>query len=185
LAEMVRGRAGIVEDEAPQDARAKLRAALELHLPDPQERRFVEPRLAHLLGLEDAPIGDQENLFAAARMFFERLAQEGPAVLLFEDIHWADSALLEFVEDLNEWSREVRRLVDTPAGPERSDRRSTWGAGRRNFTSIFLEPLGTGAMETLLAEPVPGLSEELRNRILERAEGVPFYAVETVRMLLD
>jgi class 3 adenylate cyclase/tetratricopeptide (TPR) repeat protein len=185
LAEMVRGRAGIIEDEDPSSARVKLHTAVEEHLPDPQEQRFVEPRLAHLLGLEEAPIGDQENLFAAARMFFERLAQEGPAVLLFEDIHWADSALLDFVEYLIEWSREVPLFVLTLARPELSDRRPTWGSGRRNFTSIFLEPLPTKAMETLLTEPVPGLSEELRARILERAEGVPFYAVETVRMLLD
>jgi len=185
LAEMVRSRAGILEDEEPTSARAKLRAAIEEHLSDPQERRFVEPRLAHLLGLEEGAAGDQENLFAAARMFFERLAQKGPTVLVFGDIHWADSALLDFIEYLIEWSREVPLFVLTLARPELTDRRPTWGSGKRNFTSIFLEPLSTEAMETLLTGPVPGLSEELRGRILERAEGVPFYAVETVRMLLD
>ncbi|HEU5264920.1 MAG TPA: adenylate/guanylate cyclase domain-containing protein, partial [Gaiellaceae bacterium] len=185
LAEMVRGRAGIVEDEESTSARAKLRAALEEHLPDPQERKFVEPRLAHLLGLEEGAVGDQENLFAAARMFFERLAQTGPTVLLFEDIHWADSALLDFVEYLVEWSRDVPLFVLTLARPEFMDRRSTWGSGKRNFTSIFLEPLSAEAMAVLLTGPVPGLPEELRDHILERAEGVPFYAVETVRMLLD
>jgi class 3 adenylate cyclase/tetratricopeptide (TPR) repeat protein len=185
LAEMIRGRAGILEDEEAASARAKLRAAIEEHLPDAQERRFVEPRLAHLLGLEEAMAGDQENLFAAARMFFERLAATAPAVLLFEDIHWADSALLDFIEYLIEWSRDVPLFVLTHARPELTDRRPTWGSGKRNFTSIFLEPLPTDAMEALLTGPVPGLSDELRDRILERAEGVPFYAVETVRMLLD
>lgn len=185
LAEMVRGRAGIVEDEETGSARVKLRAAVEEHLPDPQERRFIEPRLGHLLGLEEGAIGDQENLFAAARMFFERLAQQGPTVLVFEDIHWADSALLDFIEYLIEWSRDVPLFVLTLARPELADRRSTWGSGTRNFTSIFLEPLSTDAMEVLLTGPVPGLSDDLRVRILERAEGVPFYAVETVRMLLD
>ena len=185
LAEMVRGRARIHEDEGPASARAKLRAAVEEHVPDPQERRFVEPRLAHLLGLEEGVAGDQENLFAAARMFFERLAQTGPAVLLFEDIHWADSALLDFIEYLIEWSRDMPLFVITLARPELTERRPTWGSAKRNFTSIFLEPLGSDAMEVLLTGPVPGLPEELRERILERAEGVPFYAVETVRMLLD
>jgi class 3 adenylate cyclase/tetratricopeptide (TPR) repeat protein len=185
LAEMLRGRAGILEDEEPASARAKLRAAVEEHVPDPQERRFVEPRLAHLLGLEEGVAGDQENLFASARMFFERLAQTGPAVLLFEDIHWADSALLDFIEYLIEWSRDVPLFVITLARPELTERRPTWGSAKRNFTSIFLEPLGSDAMEVLLTGPVPGLPEELRERILERAEGVPFYAVETVRMLLD
>jgi predicted ATPase/class 3 adenylate cyclase len=185
LAEMVRGRAGIVEDEETASARKKLRTAIGEHLPDPQERRFVEPRLAHLLGLEEGAVGDQENLFAAARMFFERLAQTGPTVLLFEDIQWADSALLDFVEYLIEWSRDVPLFVLTLARPELADRRPTWGSGKRNFTSIFLEALSTDAMEALLTGPVPGLSGDLRERILERAEGVPFYAVETVRMLLD
>jgi predicted ATPase/class 3 adenylate cyclase len=185
LADMVRGRAGIVEDEETASARDKLRDAIETHLPDPQERRFAEPRLAHLLGLDEGVVGDQENLFAAARMFFERLAQTGPTVLVFEDIHWADGALLDFIEYLVEWSRDVPLFVLTLSRPELQDRRSTWGSGKRNFTSIFLEPLSSDAMEVLLTEPVPGLSEELRTRILERAEGVPFYAVETVRMLLD
>src|SRR6476660_1727540 len=175
LAEMVRGRAGILEDEDAQSAREKLRRAVEEHIPDPQERRFAEPRLAHLLGLEEGTVGDQENLFAAARMFFERLAQKGPAVLLFEDIHWADSALLDFIEYLIEWSRDVPLFVLTHARPELHDRRPTWGSGQRNGTSIFLEPLPTEAMPTLLTGPVPGLSDELHERILERAEGVPFY----------
>ena len=185
LAEMVRSRAGIIEDEETSAAREKLRAAVEEHIPDPQERRFAEPRLAHLLGLEESAVGDQENLFAAARMFFERLAETGPTVLVFEDIHWADSALLDFIEYLVEWSRDVPLFVLTLCRPELQDRRPTWGSGKRNFTSIFLEPLSPDAMAVLLTGPVPGLSEELRARILDRAEGVPFYAVETVRMLLD
>ena len=185
LAEMVRGRSGIVEDEDSASALSKLRAAVALHIPDAEERRFVEPRLAHLLGLEESAAGDQENLFAAARMFFERLAEQGPTVLVFEDIHWADSALLDFVEYLAEWSRDVPLFILTLARPELAERRPTWGAGKRNFTSIFLEPLSADAMDVLLTEPVPGLPDELRARILGRAEGVPFYAVETVRMLLD
>jgi class 3 adenylate cyclase/tetratricopeptide (TPR) repeat protein len=185
LADMIRGRAGIVDDEPATSARKKLRTAIEEHVRDPQERRFVEPRLAHLLGLEESVSGDQENLFAAARMFFERLSGGGTAVLVFEDIHWADSALLDFIEYLIEWSREVPLFVLTLARPELLDRRPGWGSAQRNFTSIYLEPLSTDDMEVLLTGPLPGLSEDLRARILERAEGVPFYAVETVRMLLD
>ncbi len=185
LAEMIRGRAGMLEDEPAETALPKLRAAVELHFEDSDERRFVERRLAHLLGLEGGASGDQENLFAAARMFFERVAERGPTVLVFEDIHWADSALLDFVEYLHDWSRDLPLFILALARPELTERRPTWGAGKRNFTSITLEPLAADAMETLLTGPVPGLSDELRERILERAEGVPFYAVETVRMLLD
>ncbi|MGH2679022.1 MAG: adenylate/guanylate cyclase domain-containing protein [Actinomycetota bacterium] len=185
LAEMVRGRAGILEDEESSTAARKLAASIEEHIPDEAERRFVAPRLGHLLGLEEGGAGDQENLFAACRIFFERIADQGPMVMVFEDIHWADSALLDFIEYLVEWSRERPIFVVTLARPDLTERRPGWGAGTRNFTSIFLEPLPSEQMGTLLSDPIPGLPEELRERILERAEGIPFYAVETVRMLID
>jgi predicted ATPase/class 3 adenylate cyclase len=185
LAEMVRMRAGIAEDEESQSSLAKLRTSIEEHVPDPEERRYIEPRLSHLLGIEDRGIGDQENLFSAWRLFFERMSDQGPTVLLFEDLHWADSALLDFIEYVLEWSRDRPIFIVTLARPELADRRPTWGAGKRNFTSLFLEPLPEPAMDELLTGPVPGLPDELRRRILERAEGVPFYAVETVRMLID
>ena len=185
LAEMVRGRAGIVEDEDSVSASAKLRAIVDDIVPDPNERRFVEPRLAQLLGLEDRPPGDEANLFAAWRLFFERMSDADPVILIFEDIHWADSALLDFIEHLLDWSRERPIFILTLSRPELLDRRPTWGAGKRGFTSIFLEPLPPEAMETLLAGPLPGLPGDILEKILQRAEGVPFYAVETVRMLLD
>ena len=185
LAEMIRGRAGIVEDEPSASAAAKLRATIERHVPDADERRFLEPRLAHLLGLEDRGQADQENLFAASRMFFERVADSGPTVLVFEDIHWADSALIDFIEYLLEWSRDRPIFILTLARPDLTERHPTWGAGKRSFTSLVLEPLSHDVMDVLLTTPVPGLPDELRERILARAEGIPFYAVETVRMLLD
>ncbi len=185
LAEMVRMRCGIVEDEEPAAALAKLRATIEQHLPDPEERRWVEPRLAHLLGLEEGAAGDQENLFSAWRILFERLAEISPTILVFEDMQWADESLLDFLEYLLEWSRSYPLFVLALARPELVDKRPSWGAGKRNFASLYLEPLSADAMGGLLAGLVPGLPDDLRTRILERAEGVPLYAVETVRMLLD
>ena len=185
LAEMVRMRCGIAEDEEPAAAREKLRATLEEHLSDPEERAWVEPRLAHLLGLEEGAPGDQENLFSAWRILFERLAEESPTVLVFEDMQWADSGLLDFLEYLLEWSRAHPLFVLVLARPELADKRPAWGAGKRSFTSLYLEPLSPQAMDELLTGLVPGLPEDVRTGILERAEGVPLYAVETVRMLLD
>ena len=106
-------------------------------------------------------------------------------MLAFEDLQWADSSLLDFVEYLLEWSREKPLFILTLARPELQERRPSWGAGQRNFSALYLEPLARGAMQDLLAGLVPGLPDELRDQILERAEGVPLYAVETVRMLLD
>ena len=106
-------------------------------------------------------------------------------MLAFEDMQWADASLLDFVEYLLEWSRDKPLFVVTLARPELLERRPTWGAGHRNFTSLYLEPLSPQAMQELLIGLVPGLPVTLRDRILARAEGVPLYAVETVRMLLD
>ena len=100
-------------------------------------------------------------------------------------MQWADASLLDFVEYLLEWSKSSPLFVLVLARPELLDKRPSWGAGHRNFTSLHLEPLSESAMDELLDGFVPGLPEELRPQILARAEGVPLYAVETVRMLLD
>jgi tetratricopeptide (TPR) repeat protein len=185
LAEMVRGRAEILEAEDASSVAVKLHAAVEQHISDPEERKWVEPRLAHLIGLEKTTSRDKEDLFAAWRLFFERMAEVEPVVMSFEDMQWADASLLDFIEYLLDWSRNHPIFVLTLARPELVDRRPSWGAGRRNFTSIYLEPLSPVAMEQLITGLVPGLPAEVSGQILARAEGVPLYAVETVRMLID
>ncbi|HEY4869535.1 MAG TPA: AAA family ATPase, partial [Candidatus Dormibacteraeota bacterium] len=185
LNEMVRMRAGIIENEPPDTARAKLRKSVEEFVPDAEERRWVEPRLAHLVGLEESVAMDPRDLYAAWRFFFERLATQSLTVLVFEDLQWADSGLLDFIEYLLEWSRSSPILVITLARPDLNDRRPGWGAGKRGLSSLYLDPLSPDAMSQLLDGLVPGLPAELSARIRERAAGIPLYAVETVRMLLD
>ncbi|HEY6836383.1 MAG TPA: adenylate/guanylate cyclase domain-containing protein [Gaiellaceae bacterium] len=185
LAEMVRMRAGIVEQEDPEAATRKLRETLEEFLPEEEERAWVEPRLAQLLGFTELASTDREDLFAAWRLFFERLAERGPTVLVFEDLQWADAALLDFVDYLLDWSRNFPLFILALARPELSEQHPGWGATKRDFTSIALEPISDDAMDELLRGLVPDLPEDLRARIRERAEGVPLYAVETVRMLID
>ena len=185
LADMVRMRCRISEDEPSDVILAKLGAVLDGHVTDADERAFVEPRVAHLLGVEGGGRFEREDLFSAWRLFFERLADVYPTVLAFEDMQWADASLLDFIEHLLEWSRNSPLYVITAARPELVDKRPTWGAGKRNFTSLYLEPLGEGAMRSLLDGLVAGLPDGLAGQILARSEGVPLYAVETVRMLLD
>ena len=184
LAEMVRTNASILEGESPVSALPKLREAVELVVADPEERRWVEPRLASLLGLESGPAREREDLFAAWRLFYERLAAEMQTIMVFEDLQWADDALLDFIDSLMERSRDHRLFVLTMARPDLLERRPDWGSGRRS-ASIHLEPLPADAMSDLLVGLAPGLPDELSERVLDRAEGVPLYAVETIRMLLD
>ena len=185
LAEMVRGRADIVEGEDESSSLAKLRASVEQWIEDPEERAWVEPRLAHLLGLEERTAREPEDLFSAWRLFFERLADRNPTAMVFEDMQWADRGLLDFIDYLMNWSRNHPFFIMALARPEIAERHPDWAAGRRGSTTLHLEPLSDADMERLLTGLVPGLPERMTRQILERAEGVPLYAVETVRMLLD
>jgi predicted ATPase len=185
LAEMVRMRAEIVEGEEPESARVKLRSALERYVDDVDEREWIESRLGQLLALDDRGDGDRADLFAGWRLFLERLAERDPVVLAFEDMQWADAPLLEFIEYLLEWSRGHRLYVLALARPELGERHPGWGGSTRNATTLSVEPLAEEAMGELLDGFVPGLPEDIRRQVLGRAEGVPLYAVETVRMLLD
>ncbi len=178
LAEMVRTRAGIQEDEPPASARAKLATAVTTHVRDERQRRLVEPRLAQLLGLEQRVTTEAADLFSGWRLFFEQMAVAQPVILAFEDVQWADSGLLDFIDYLMEWSADFPIFIITLGRPEILSRRPGWG-------TVELGPLAPAAMRGLLDSVVPGLPADLTGRILERAEGIPLYAVETVRMLLD
>jgi class 3 adenylate cyclase/tetratricopeptide (TPR) repeat protein len=183
LGEMVRRRAGLLETDDEATTRAKIAATLAEHVPDPDERRQIEPALLALLGVESSTSGP-EQLFAAWRTFFEQLAATAPVVMVFEDFHYADAGLLDFVDHLLAWSRNVPIFVVTLARPELLEKRPNWGAGKRNFTSLYLEPFAEPAMRELLAGLVPGLPAAAVKAIVDRADGIPLYAVETVRMLL-
>jgi class 3 adenylate cyclase/tetratricopeptide (TPR) repeat protein len=183
LAEMVRMRARIVEEDPAEVAHEKLRRILSEHVTDPEERRWIEPRVAHLLGSGENTSMEREELFSAWRLFFERLADGAPVVLAFEDLQWADESLLDFIEHLMEWSRHSPIFVMVLARPEFTERRPEWVGARRSFSPLYLEPLSDAAMGDLLSGT--GLPEEVTSRIRERAEGVPLYAVETIRMLID
>jgi tetratricopeptide (TPR) repeat protein len=182
---MVRRRAGIAEGDDEATIRRRLGATLDEFILDPAERRWVEPPLAGLLGLAELPTEGREELFAAWRTFFERMAGVAPVVMVFSDLQWADQGLLDFVEDLLHWARNAPIFVVASARPELLERRAGFGDRLRSVTRISLEPLGDDAMQQLLEGLVPGLPADALRSMVQRAEGIPLYAVETVRMLLD
>jgi tetratricopeptide (TPR) repeat protein len=185
LGEMVRRRAELTEDDDEATTRRRIEATLVEHVPDASERERIGPALLCLLGLDEGSAGGRETLFPAWRLLFERIAEKGTTVLVFEDLQWADSGLLDFIDHLLDWSRGLPILVVTLARPELFDRRPDWGANRRHLTAMALEPLTDDAVRQLLNGLVPGLPHDALAAIVGRAEGVPLYAVETVRMLLD
>ncbi len=184
LAEMVRQRFGIPEDAPPDEAEEKLTAGLARWVPDAGDREFLAPRLGALFGLAEPGLG-REELFAGWRMFFERLAAHEPVVLVFEDLQWADQGLLDFIEQLLDWSSGSPIFILTLARPEMAARHQGWPAGLRGATLIGLEPLDERAVRALLDGVVADLPRVAAERIVAQAEGVPLYAVETLRALVD
>jgi class 3 adenylate cyclase/tetratricopeptide (TPR) repeat protein len=185
LAEMVRRRARIAEGTETEVARRQLATTLTELVPDDNERQWVEPRLATLLDPGSHAEFERDELFAAWRRFFERVSEWAPALLIFEDLQWADPALLDFIDYLATWSRRHPMLIVALARPELLDRRPMWGSGHHSFTAVHLERLSDDAMAELLTGLAPGLTDEAVHHICDRAGGVPLYGVEVVRMLID
>jgi class 3 adenylate cyclase/tetratricopeptide (TPR) repeat protein len=184
LGEMVRSRTGLLETDDQDTTRAKIAASVTQWVPDAEERSWIESALLALLGAGDPPAGGREALFAAWRTYFERIAAAGTVAMVFEDLHWADAGLLDFIDHVLEWSRDYPIYIVTLARPELLERRPDWGAGKRNFTAISMEALDGGHMRQLLEGLVPGLPDATVKAIVTRAEGVPLYAVEMVRVLV-
>jgi class 3 adenylate cyclase len=184
LGEIVKAEAGILESDSAEVAAVKLEAAVS---PDEPERQWLLQRLAPLVGVEAASPAERQELFTAWRRFFEGLGAARPTVLVFDDLHWADEALLDFLEHLAEWSQGVPLLVLCAARPELYERRPGWGAGQRNAHTINLSPLSDQETAELVTHLISTtvLTSELERAILERAGGNPLYAEEFVRLVAD
>jgi hypothetical protein len=172
--------AGIAEDDPPERARAALRLVLE-GVPDAD---VVTAHLAGVLGLADA--GPVEAPWAVRR-FFEAMASREPLVVVFDDIHWAEPALLDVIEHVADRSRDVPIVLLCMARPEFLDDRPGWGGGMRNAASVHLEPLSEVEADTLIENLLghPALTQEIRERIRAAALGNPLFVEEMLEMLLD
>ena len=189
LAEMVRQRLGIAEEDPAEVAGAKLENGLNRFVPDDSERAYTGARLARLLGVPfaaDAAAAalSREELFAGWRLFFERLAATEPVVLLIEDAQYADAGLLDFLDYLVDWSRDLPVYLMVFARPELAQARPGFGAGR-NRNTLTLDPLDAASMDALVDALVPGMPTEAKAKITGHAQGIPLFAVETVRSLID
>jgi class 3 adenylate cyclase/tetratricopeptide (TPR) repeat protein len=184
LGEIVKREAAILESDSSDVALQKLEAALS---PDSPDRQWLIQRLAPLVGVETGAPAERQESFTAWRRYFEGLAAGRETVLVFEDLHWADEALLAFLEHLAEWTEDVPLLIICSARPELYERRPGWAVGQRNAHTINLSPLSDEETYELVSHLVAAttLTPELRRAILERAGGNPLYAEEFVRLLAD
>jgi class 3 adenylate cyclase/tetratricopeptide (TPR) repeat protein len=189
LGEIVKAQAGILESDDPEQGAAKLDAAVRAVGAEAAEREWLKGWLAPLVGLAGAaetPAGRQES-FAAWRRFLHLVAAANPLVLVVEDLHWADDALLDFLERLVEGAEGRDLLVVVTARPELLERRPGWGAGSARAETIALAPLGDQQTARLLGALLGRsvLPAEVQALLLERAGGNPLYAEELVRLLTD
>jgi class 3 adenylate cyclase len=190
LGEIVKAQAGILETDEADAAEAKLAPVLDDLVADAAEREWIGGHVRPLVGLgaPDGAGGDRRSeVHSAWRRLLEALAEQRPLVLVFEDLHWADDGLLDFVDYLAEWAGGVPLLILGTARPELLDRRPGWGGGKRNATTLSLPPLSRDDTARLLAELLEQalLPAEIQSQVLSRAEGNPLYAEEYVRMLQD
>ena len=181
FADAIKAQCEIFEDDDAEVAGKKADAAVRELFGD----ESVAPQIRALVGAGDARGMSREDLFEAWRRFLERLAARYPLAVVLDDLHWADEGLLDFVEHVADWAQGPIIVVAT-ARPELFETRPTWGGGKRNAASIYLDPLseaeGGAMLDDLLSGPV---APELKRTIVERSEGNPLYVEEIVRKLID
>jgi class 3 adenylate cyclase/tetratricopeptide (TPR) repeat protein len=181
VAEIVRQATGIEEGDTAETAIERI----DRFVAGMPEAPAIGRGLVGLIGLEASAA--QEELVWAFRRALEHVADEGPLVVLIDDIHWAEPTLLDLIESLADLARDSPILFVCPARPEFLDARPTWGGGKLNATTILLEPLTEGSALALIDELVPGgaLPPAVRSRIADAAEGNPLYVEEFLSTLID
>jgi class 3 adenylate cyclase/tetratricopeptide (TPR) repeat protein len=189
LSEMVKAHAGILESDAPEAVGEKLTAAVTDAVGE-ADSEWVLSHLRPLAGVaSESELGGnrRDEAFAAWRRFFEALAERRPLVQVFEDLHFADDGLLDFIDHVAEWSTDVPLLVVCTARPELLDRRPGWGGGKLNATTLALSPLSDEDAARLVGELLERrlLPAETQAALLERAGGNPLYAEQFARLYLE
>jgi class 3 adenylate cyclase/tetratricopeptide (TPR) repeat protein len=187
LGEIVKAQAGVLESDPAEVAEQKLRTAAAALL-DTRDATWAAEHLATLVGggsVADLGGDRREEAFGAWRRFLEALAEDRPLVLVFEDLHWADDGMLDFVDYLAVWAEGVPLLVLCTARPELLERRPAWGGGKVNAATLLLSPLSDDETARLVHELLGRtvLPAELQTALLERAGGNPLYAEEFVRLV--
>ncbi|MBB6629328.1 AAA family ATPase [Nocardioides sp. KIGAM211] len=191
LAEAVRGRLltslrsdpdrVVGDDDAP--GVAELLDQLPRLVGDAEQHAWIRPRLEALLGAGSGATYAREDLFAAWAAFLAHVAGDAPLVLVVEDAHHADEGLLDFVEHLAGVAT-FGCFVLLVARPALLEGRPGLAAHRR-ATVVRVDELGADEMGLMLDGLVAGLPGRLRAGLVARAEGLPLFAIETIRSLVD
>ncbi len=142
--------------------------------------------MSQILGVADAPVTEGESSWSVRR-FLEGMAEDGPVVLIVEDIHWAEPTLLDLLESIADWLRETRLLVVCTSRPDIFERRPGWGGGRPDAAVLAVRPLSREDTDLLIQNLVrhPGLDDDAKDRIALAAEGNPLFVEQLLSMWID
>jgi class 3 adenylate cyclase/tetratricopeptide (TPR) repeat protein len=139
--------------------------------------------LAGVLG-ESTPTSSEEIALAFRRLL-EQAAADQPLLVVFDDLHWGEPALLDLIEHVATMSRGAAILLLSLGRPELLDRRPGWGGGLLNATTVLLEPLSAAETEELIGTLASRLDAELAARIRDAAEGNPLFVEEMTAMVAE
>ena len=186
FAQLVKQTAMIFDSDEPAEARAKLAAAI-AQLAGPAAAEEHAPQLEVLLGIgSEGTVADRETLFFSARVFVESLAMRGPTMLLFEDIHWADSSQLDLLETLASRVRDVPVMFVALARPELLGERPTWGGGLPAYTALQLDPLSDESSQELAEQFLAARAvAQGASKVAEMAEGNPLFIEELAASIAE
>jgi class 3 adenylate cyclase len=189
LAEILKQHAGVFDSDPPQLALSKIEgAARELDLVGATAALCLTVGLQHPAASFDEmdPRQVRVEVRSAWVAYFSALARKAPTVAVIEDLHWAGGALLDLLEEIGEGADGALMIVCT-ARPELAERRPEWGGGSLNSTSMLLDPLTQDESGELVGLLLSGeeLPKRVRDRVLERSGGNPFFLEEIVRHLID
>jgi class 3 adenylate cyclase len=185
FAQQVKQLSGVFDSDPPEEAVAKLERAVTGLVGGADE---AASHLAMLVGLSQAgEVADRQILFFSARQLVDAIARERPTVLLFEDIHWADSGMLDLLELLASRVQGVPLLLLTLARPDLLETRPGWGGGLPAYTALPLDPLADADAREL-AVLLLGEDEEssaYAAQLVEISEGNPLFIEELAASLAE
>ena len=186
----------ILDNDPPAIVRRKLEEGIQEMIGEDQELAHL---LGHLAGFDfsDSPhirglLSDAQQLVNRARLLFMRwiikLSERNPLSIYIEDLHYSDNASLDLLSTLISENGSLSLLMVCTARPVFFERRPSWGSGQSNHLHLELRPLDKRDSRSLVQEILHRVGEipkSLRDLLVERAEGNPYYMEELVKMLID
>jgi class 3 adenylate cyclase len=168
--------------DEPEEVLARLARVVQGH----DHSEAIAARLAQVLGIAEGHAAAEETAWAIRR-FLEILATDRPVIAVWEDVHWAEPALLDAIDHIADRARDAPIMMLCTARPEFLDHRPAWGGGKLRASALALPPLDAGTSAELIANLLGGahLPADAVDRVSDAGGGNPLFVEQMVSMLID